>query len=364
MTRPVYEQLGVNKRLSGLGFDSQQLQRRPSQGGGAGCGPYTVVSVFLNSWANVGAPWTVLQYRLCDDDIHIKGFISGGADGSVVFNLPVGSRPSADTIIPGVDTSGNLVEFSVDASTGDVTYSVCASNVGPSGLTGPTGATGSTGAQGGVGSTGPTGPTGPTGATGPTGPTGATGATGPTGATGATGPTGPTGPTGATGPTGPTGPTGATGSSGSDWTSTIVKSTDESVSSSTTLQDDDELKFTPTANKSYIVEVAIIYASPTGGATPDIKVAVGIDSTFRGAGTNFGINTGDSGLIAPLIQGFQLNAPLAFGTAAGDRTIWYSGTFTADGSATPFKVQWAQNTSNANATIVRAGSLLRYKLLN
>jgi hypothetical protein len=104
-----------------------------------------------------------------------------------------------------------------------------------------------TGAAGQNGTTGPTGATGATGAAGQNGTTGPTGATGATGAAGQNGTTGPTGATGATGPTGDSvlGNLGCSANqviawNGSGWvcktnTTTALLSTNNYVSSRTTI---------------------------------------------------------------------------------------------------------------------------------
>ena len=150
--------------------------------------------------------------------------ITGGADNTVIFTLPVRYRPVVQMPgqIAGLSGGGSFTyTVNTDGTVVYETQCVCGSGeAGPTGPTGPAGPTGDTGPAGATGATGPTGATGDpgaTGATGPTGSAGATGATGPTGTAGPTGDTGPTGAAGATGPTGaagPTGPTGATGTAG------------------------------------------------------------------------------------------------------------------------------------------------------
>jgi hypothetical protein len=61
-------------------------------------------------------------------------------------------------------------------------------------------------------------------------------------------------------------------------------------------------------------------------------------------------------------QGVSLAAPVTFGSAATDRMFPLWGSIT--GSGANFKLQWAQATADANPLIRRAGSELRYRLLN
>lgn len=224
-------------------------------------------------------------------------------------------------------------------------------STGPTGATGPTGMTGETGPAGSAASTGATGSTGPPGIDGARGPSGATGMTGITGSTGITGATGPTGTTGATGQTGVTGETGP-----SEWT-TITKTIDESVTSSATTQNDDELFISGiSSGHSIVFEAVIIYASPAGGSTPDIKYEFDEDGTLRGWFAHEHLGTSDTAADSITSLGVTTGAA---GTAAGKRLIVFRGGWFAGGGTLNFK--WAQNTSGVNATIVYANSYLRYK---
>lgn len=287
-----------------------------------------------------------------------------GATGDTGPTGPTG--PSGPT---GAGATGPTGDAGATGATGP-TGSTGETGAGVTGPTGPTGVTGPTGEGEGVpGPTGPTGPTGITGpsgdgGTGPTGPTGITGATGD-GGTGPTGPTGPTGstgetgtgstgPTGSAGPTGSTGPTGPTGDNG--WT-TVTKTGDESVASSTATQNDDELTFSTAAGTLYIYEAVIIYASPDGGGTPDIKFEFDDASAQpEGMWSVWRLGTTNVAGASDLTLGVTTTTA---GTAATKRLILVQGWVIGGGGSTTFK--WAQNTSNVNPTIVYAGSYLRYK---
>lgn len=150
------------------------------------------------------------------------------------------------------------------------------------------------------------------------------------------------------------------GGAGITWTA-VVKASDESVASSTVLQDDNELFFVTTSGKAYVWELLVIFASPAGAGVPDIQVAFGIDSTYRGGMWFGGLNVADAS-VNQGYQGAQLNAPQSFGTAAGDRMCQFRGVIVGTGASA--KCQWAQATSNVNPTIVRAGSTLLYSQLD
>jgi hypothetical protein len=89
-----------------------------------------------------------------------------------------------------------------------------------------------------------------------------------------------------------------------------------------------------------------------------MKISIG--NASAGFMNWLGIGTG--GTTTCGCQGTVLTAPIAFQTAATHRTMSYIGHFVGDG--TNFKVQWAQNSSQANQLTVFAGSILRYKQLD
>lgn len=144
---------------------------------------------------------------------------------------------------------------------------------------------------------------------------------------------------------------------GAIWT-TIVKSQDESVTSSAAFQADDELFFTGVSTAFYEIELLLIYASPLGAGTPDILFNVYEDGTTRGIGQCLGWTTGDSTVTAAL--GFSNGGGYARGTAAANRAAFMWGIYGPAAGGT-VGLNWCQNTSGSNATIVRAGSILRYR---
>ena len=142
-----------------------------------------------------------------------------------------------------------------------------------------------------------------------------------------------------------------------DGFTTVTKASDESVSGSTTIQNDDELLFTASSGTPYVVEFAVVYASPVGGTTPDIKLDFGEDTTARGGFTVIYMSTTDAwGTGTPKADRTDT---ISAGTATTKRVITGRGNYVGAGGT--FRIRWAQNTSNANATTVYAGSYLRYK---
>lgn len=149
----------------------------------------------------------------------------------------------------------------------------------------------------------------------------------------------------------------STGSSG--W-QVIVKPTNETRVSTTTLADDTDLKFTMDANTVYAIRIHVFYTlENTGG-------------NFK-----FGIN-GPSGATLVRTQAFRMAAGSSSdSTSAVEAGYAWSrgvstGAITSDGkvrlyiivqngaTAGTFAFQWAQNTSDVDDTIVYAGSTLEY----
>ena len=149
---------------------------------------------------------------------------------------------------------------------------------------------------------------------------------------------------------------------GGEWDALVTKTSDESMTG-TTLQDDNHLFFTATSGKIYFIEFTLIFASPAGGGTPDIKVIAGEDNTYRGMYQGLGANNSIGETRNLPIFDSKLNAtPATAGTAAGKRLYAMEGWHTGAGGT--WKIQWAQNTSNANNLTVYTNSYLRYKAMN
>lgn len=147
---------------------------------------------------------------------------------------------------------------------------------------------------------------------------------------------------------------------GAEWT-TVRKASDESVSSSTAPQNDDELFFATANGTAYEIQIYLIYVSPAGGATPDIKVVLGEDSTARGISFVLEYTVADVAASGPALM--NQTAVAQAGTATTIRALVYPTAWYIGGGGT-FRVMWAQNTSSGDATTVKAGSVLRYRAIS
>jgi hypothetical protein len=66
-----------------------------------------ITPTLINGWSNFGSGWATMQYRRDSlGMVHIKGFITGGTVGAAAFILPVGYRPTENSMYPSVTASG------------------------------------------------------------------------------------------------------------------------------------------------------------------------------------------------------------------------------------------------------------------
>jgi hypothetical protein len=136
---------------------------------------------------------------------------------------------------------------------------------------------------------------------------------------------------------------------------TVRKSSDQTVTSSTTLVNDSQLKFAVAANETYIFE-AWLYTYAADG-TPDIKVTFTgpSGSTVLWSSSQVIFNAGGSTTLTVVSAG---------GTAAdlfvdsNLRAIQLYGSILNGATAGDLQFQFAQNTSSANGTSVKAGSYI------
>jgi len=90
-----------------------------------------ITPTLLNSWANLGSPWSTCQYfKDATGVVHLKGMVSGGADSTIVFQLSSGYRPSESMYVStlGVGSSGVMFCWATIDTSGNVT--VAASGTG------------------------------------------------------------------------------------------------------------------------------------------------------------------------------------------------------------------------------------------
>lgn len=138
----------------------------------------------------------------------------------------------------------------------------------------------------------------------------------------------------------------------------VSKPSDTSKTSNTTLANDPDLTLAVDANKSYHLELLInAYA---GGGAGNIKTQLNVPASavlYGGVwgapvGGGFGGNGYDNAA-----QGIpSVGAVTHWGLTVADLPILWIGILVVAGTAGNVVLQWAQDTSSATSTIVRAGS--------
>lgn len=137
----------------------------------------------------------------------------------------------------------------------------------------------------------------------------------------------------------------------------VAKTSDESVTSSTTLQNDDELFIPVVASATYIMTSMIVYRA---AATPQIKinwtVPAGGTMLWTPGSLDSAVTAGFNGNINKAIYDLSVAPTLGCGGAAQSIVATPSGVITTSSTAGNLQFQWAQFASNATATVVKAGS--------
>jgi hypothetical protein len=144
----------------------------------------------------------------------------------------------------------------------------------------------------------------------------------------------------------------------------VVKSADETVTSSTTLQNDNHLVFSVAAGGTYIFEVFLL--ADCAANNVDMKIAF----TFPAGSMVFGVlgldpATGAGGVVGNIQTSGTASATsgstaVSVGVAGGHAITANAvrGSFVASGAGT-VTLQWAQDSSSANGVTVSAGSYIR-----
>ncbi|GIH91931.1 hypothetical protein ACFFMN_34010 [Planobispora siamensis] len=140
----------------------------------------------------------------------------------------------------------------------------------------------------------------------------------------------------------------------------VIKGSDESLASSTTLQNDNELLLPVAAGTSYWVQGFIIYSAL---AAADLKISFAgpAGSTFDyvsdavGSGATAGVST-----VSRSLQSLgSAPAPGGIGSGLGNALAFLpKGVMTVGGTAGNLQLQWAQLAASATATVVHARSVL------
>jgi hypothetical protein len=138
----------------------------------------------------------------------------------------------------------------------------------------------------------------------------------------------------------------------------IPKSATESVTSSTTLQNDDHFVFSMQANAKYEMEAFLFYdgaADPAGGLKMSFTGPASSSMTW----CNFGANQGAPSSYNVVVEGIAAAGRVVATNGATVMSCRPAGTVTTAGTAGNLQFQWAQGTSNVTATRILADSWMR-----
>jgi len=136
----------------------------------------------------------------------------------------------------------------------------------------------------------------------------------------------------------------------------VAKTSDQSVTSSTTLVNDTALVLAVAANATYWMELYLNYEGGTANAS-DLKFGWTFPAGLTIRAQPLLVDpAGATRILNTQIQTTVSNA----GTqGAGNlSSVGLRGNVTTSGTSGNLQLQWAQNTSNGTATIVHTGSLL------
>jgi hypothetical protein len=134
----------------------------------------------------------------------------------------------------------------------------------------------------------------------------------------------------------------------------IRKTVTESVTSSTVLQNDDALTFTVAANAEYALSLFLFYDGATG-LSNGISTALALPAGATVSGGKLTQTTPTSAFVVSAGSG----TPIFTGDTSGPGTTWgvrLDFSVVVAGTSGSVTLQWAQETSNATATRVLAGS--------
>lgn len=136
----------------------------------------------------------------------------------------------------------------------------------------------------------------------------------------------------------------------------VRKTLVESVISTTTLQNDDELLVPVAASSVYQFTLS---ANILSGATPDFKLGWSLPA---GATMTWSVQEGTPGNLAAVLQGpFTAASVVAINGTGTDQMVIAEGLVIVSTTPGTMRLQWAQNTSNATNTFVGANSWLQLR---
>jgi hypothetical protein len=142
----------------------------------------------------------------------------------------------------------------------------------------------------------------------------------------------------------------------------IKKAANESVTSSTTVQNDDDFSVSLEAEKIYAID---LYLTVSGAAAGDYKGQWAVTGGVVGYTSKMclGPESGTASVSATLVfaRSVGVTSPVTYGVDGTNNSMiseHFLAETTTAGTAGTLTLQWAQGTSSATATIVGSGSYM------
>jgi len=145
----------------------------------------------------------------------------------------------------------------------------------------------------------------------------------------------------------------------------IIKSANETVNNSTTLQNDNDFSFAIAANEKWLVELFLAITSVSANSDFKFNFTLPASCTIRfGVGSNSAITgTWGAGATSVSPTGLSTSANVSAGSFNGTWGLIVVATIINAGTAGTVQYQWAQDTAVAEDTILLANSVMRYTRL-
>jgi hypothetical protein len=140
----------------------------------------------------------------------------------------------------------------------------------------------------------------------------------------------------------------------------VIKTADETVTNSSTVQNDDQLFVPLLANSAYWFECMLIY---DGIQAADIKIGFAFPAGASLVWTHGGLDIGSTGLNGEVSRAGRSaatgDAGCPNGSTGGTRVYMpVEGRVATSGTAGNLQLQWSQNTANATGTIMGVDSVM------
>lgn len=140
----------------------------------------------------------------------------------------------------------------------------------------------------------------------------------------------------------------------------VRKTADESVTSSTTLQDDDHLTLSVVANGVYAFDATLLFDCADAVNLGDFRMTfvgpAGSSGWWAPGGITLSSSDGSGGI---RLTKYDLGTAQGIGAVSGGSLAISSGYLAVGGTAGTLKLQWAQENASASPTFLRTGSWLR-----